>query len=146
MSLSSWKAEFYPVDACTVSKEFALEHSLKKWIGLRPENLARHEVVLKGTFVTCPVEGSSLKLGWTRLILGGSSCALCIHYADSAPVYSNCKSCPLAKITGTDCEHQWMIATYPAEGELADVEPMIKLIEDAIFNSQTETVETGEQE
>ena len=35
MSLKSWKAEFYPVTASRVSKKNALEHSLKKWEGLK---------------------------------------------------------------------------------------------------------------
>lgn len=39
MSLKTWKLEFYPVEASTVSKEDALDHSLRKWEGLTEENL-----------------------------------------------------------------------------------------------------------
>ena len=45
MSIESWKAEFYPVEAAEVSAEDALAHSLKKWQGLQEESLLKHSLV-----------------------------------------------------------------------------------------------------
>ena len=44
MSIESWKAEFYPTPADEASKDQAIAHSLRKWEGLRKENLDRHEL------------------------------------------------------------------------------------------------------
>lgn len=47
MSLETWKQEFYPVSAeeAVVDAIAAVNHSIKKWEGLRPNTLANH---LKG--------------------------------------------------------------------------------------------------
>lgn len=37
MSLDTWKAEFYSIPAEEVAAKDAIQHSLTKWIGLRPE-------------------------------------------------------------------------------------------------------------
>lgn len=39
MSLETWKEEFYPIPADEVPESQALAHSLRKWEGLRKENL-----------------------------------------------------------------------------------------------------------
>jgi hypothetical protein len=44
MSLTTWKAEYYPIPADQCPREQAVAHSLRKWIGLRSENLTRHGV------------------------------------------------------------------------------------------------------
>ncbi len=49
MSLATWKAEFYPFTAEKCAAEFpeeALDHSIRKWEGLSPENLKKHGVLL----------------------------------------------------------------------------------------------------
>ena len=45
MDSAAWCEEFYSVDAKDVPKQEAVAHSLKKWIGLLPENLAKHGFV-----------------------------------------------------------------------------------------------------
>lgn len=45
MSMRSWKKEYYPVEAAKVPKELAVVASLRKWIGLRLDNLQRHGLV-----------------------------------------------------------------------------------------------------
>ena len=50
MSIATWKKEFYsPISKCPKSK--AAAHSLKKWIGLRPENLAKHGLEAERSFL-----------------------------------------------------------------------------------------------
>ena len=44
MSIATWMKEFYPRPAGAVPTEYAAAHSLQKWKGGLPTNLARHEV------------------------------------------------------------------------------------------------------
>lgn len=48
MSLETWKEEFYKIPAEECIKEQALDHSITKWEGLRPENLQKHGLFLDG--------------------------------------------------------------------------------------------------
>ncbi len=45
MGIATWKKEFYP-PISKVTRANAIDHSLKKWIGLREENLKRHDLKL----------------------------------------------------------------------------------------------------
>lgn len=97
MSLESWKAEFYPIRAENVPKEDALEHSIRKWEGLRKENLEKH-----GLYKDCTAiyEESSFR-SW---YISSDSCALCHQYLNpNGPFTSErdkCKECPLFKTNG----------------------------------------------
>jgi len=91
MSIETWKAEFYdiPAEAYALQDDDALglspvEHSLKKWRGLTPENLAKHGVKHKiGDSVLLDDEG-------TTFVVDSDSCALCQLYLDT-----RCNGCPL---------------------------------------------------
>lgn len=87
MSLETWKAEFYPVEAEEVSPTDAVAHSLRKWEGLREENLARHgvEVIRRHGPVGITDIGRADFLG-----INTNSCSLCQLYYDQ-----NCAECPL---------------------------------------------------
>ena len=41
MSIRTWKEEFYPKRAQETTKAEALDHSILKWVGLRPEPAPR---------------------------------------------------------------------------------------------------------
>jgi len=91
MSIKSWKEEFYPVTAKEVNtygtdKEL-IEHSLKKWNGLRKENLEKHQIA-KGHYSLSDIEKEYFSAD-------GGSCALCQRYDD------NCEGCPLEKVRGS---------------------------------------------
>lgn len=88
MSLATWKAEFYPVEAHKCPKEQAVEHSLRKWRGMRADALARHDV-------TADCGKLKLRAADGHLCIDCSSCALCEHY-----VFDGCKKCPLARSRG----------------------------------------------
>lgn len=122
MSLESWKAEFYFTDAFEVPVEEALAHSLRKWIGLRPENLARHDLK---TF------GSSVYDGDRKFWIDDSSCALCFHYLRSIP---SCSTCPLAKSLGRRCDHPTSDAESPYRVWVStkNPEPMIEALQTAL--------------
>ena len=81
MSLASWKAEFYPISASEVVPGLdSIEHSLRKWIGALPENVAKHE---------CNYEYHIIMeddIPYDSIVFDSDSCALCMHYkCDSNP-------------------------------------------------------------
>jgi hypothetical protein len=120
MSLASWKAEFYAIEAKDCPAEQAIEHSLTKWRGLRPDVLRLHGLRKRGC-VLSDADG--------RLALHSEQCALCA-------VNPSCETCALSQVrNGVDCsttlaqgedESPWEAWT-----EYGDAEPMIALIEAA---------------
>lgn len=116
MSLASWKKEFYRTPANRVSKRYAIQHSLKKWIGLKSSNKKRHSVFLEDISLVDEKDNF--------LPFGDSTCALCYHY-------DNCTDCPLvAANKGRKCHdtgqpYNVFIDTYR-------IGPMIKLLRKAL--------------
>lgn len=104
MSIETWENEFYPINAEHTNKEDAVSHSLQKWLGLLPENLAKHGVEL--------VDGKVMDENADLLALtpddyveiDGSTCSLCHHYIDhdwdDDEVESACSECPLYIVRG----------------------------------------------
>lgn len=122
MSIETWKVEFYPVPASEVCAEDALQHSLRKWIGLREENLGKHACFVSTSVV--------LADGRKEFDLNSSSCALCVSYYTSSDGYK-CSSCPIVKLTGMSCDSNkqspwWAWAAREAP------EPMIAVLQDCI--------------
>lgn len=115
MSLESWKKEFYPKPARLVSKRGAAKHSLRKWIGLRTENLDKHGLDRSGHAI--------FEVHGPTFYIDGDSCALCKHYAEPG-----CPNCPLAIAFGRSCDDDgrspWRI--YINTG---NPEPMIALLQ-----------------
>lgn len=90
MSLVSWKREFYRTPADKVSKKYALQHSLKKWVGLLFKNRTKHKVSFENNFLYDEKDN--------RLDIDSSSCALCQHYYDidyNNDEVEHCYECPL---------------------------------------------------
>ena len=117
MSLTSWKKEFYKTPANKVSKRFALEHSLRKWIGLLPKNRKKHSVRL--------ASGCLYEKNGYILDIDCDSCALCSHYFNHL---DDCGDCPLSH---ADCNY--------AYGVMFDnkVVPMINLLKKALKEKKT---------
>lgn len=91
MSIKTWKKEFYPVSATSrMSKKAAIEHSIKKWEGLLPENLKRHEVAID---VCGNVHDDEISFE-----ICDQSCALCQKYFGEC-----CVKCPLYEKLGFEC-------------------------------------------
>lgn len=91
MSIETWKKEFYPVSATSrMSKKAAIEHSIKKWEGLLPENLKKHVVVLD----RC----GDIHDDEIRFEISDQSCALCQKY-----MHKCCVKCPLYEKLGFEC-------------------------------------------
>lgn len=97
MSLEIWKAKYYPAPAAEVSKEDALEHSIRKWQGLKATILKRHGLKYKWT------SKSIVDAQGNKLIISISSCALCLHFAKGP---GSCPECPLAIArSGVSCDY-----------------------------------------
>ncbi len=110
MTLESWKSEFYPIEASEVPESEAVAQSLQKWIGLRKENLDKHECFLD-EFGVVDVNGE-------YLMINADSCALCSYYQ-----LAGCGICPLSE-AGYGCElyeSPWDKFTE----DNSNVEPMI---------------------
>lgn len=95
MSLESWKEEFYKTPAEGVKKGKALDHSLRKWEGLKKGNLRKHGVGLES--------GSVFDQDGGCLDIDGNTCALCFHYNRS--FRNGCEGCPLVIVrNGEGCD------------------------------------------
>lgn len=123
MSLETWKREYYPVAADDVpAGRQAVWHSLKKWVGLRPHNLKRHEVYMTGCW---------LGDGYDSLIISDMSCALCVHHIKKIKLSeASCVHCPLFKaLGGRRCDEGH---GSPWRMRHETVEPMIKWLKEAL--------------
>lgn len=106
MSARTWLKEFYPVEAVTFSGKrrtkknllAALDHSDRKWDGMRSRNLSRHKVIL---FSYELWEGDKVFLS-----ICGGSCALCQIVGREKSKDSGfehffcCNRCPVFKVRG----------------------------------------------
>jgi len=136
MSLQSWKKEFYPISAQRAAKGSAvetIEHSLKKWTGLRKKHLDRHDL---------STDYGGIRGTGQSFYIDAVSCSLCAKFYDDASADGNsaCRNCPLAKARGSvSCAFR-LAPTEPHSPYWAwitrhDPEPMIfwlkKTLEDA---------------
>lgn len=121
MSLKTWKEEFYPIDAGYVSEEDAVEHSLRKWIGLRKGNLDKHSVSNGYLGVSD---------GDDYVYIDSSTCALCQRYFDDEAV-NECASCPLFDLLGKRCDNG-DASPFVIWGECENPEPMIAALEQLV--------------
>lgn len=132
MSISSWKEEFYtPVENVPKGDEVAaLEQSLAKFKGLRPEAMAKHGVAR----VTIKSERFARIEDQEQdtFSVDGSTCSLCdqyyVRWADRPPAQDGCEKCPLyAELKGHSCDglglpfDLWYYEDNP--------EPMIEVLE-----------------
>jgi hypothetical protein len=85
MSLASWKAEFYKVDASEVPIGQALDHSLLKWTGVLKKNLKKHNCYMDPCISRAITDGLITNI----FVLDGGTCALCTWHSPF------CKTCHL---------------------------------------------------
>ena len=124
MSLTTWEKEFYPITAKEFEKgandRTLVDHSLRKWRGLRIENLRRHKLIQEG----CEIGGF--------LAIDDRTCALCARYLHPGCM---CDGCPIVEVRGDRCDNK-------KDGEdespyhlftcFSNPEPMITLLEEAL--------------
>lgn len=138
MTMKSWKKEFYPkAPTKSMSRLEAIRHSLTKWIGLRQENLDKHNLFADND--------GDLQSPSTRskeiFKIDGRTCALCRLYSDKA-IYGGCSNaCPLIVVRDIPCDQVpfseellGAMSPYTLWTSVQDPEPMIKLLEEALKN------------
>lgn len=112
----TWMEKYYPIAAHDCCEDKAIEHSLRKWKGLRVDTLAEFGLEEPPIEVDC------------------DTCALCYHYLRPPTEGNECRNCPLCKTLGYACDRQnpkWNELTgpyvlYKMDG---DPEPMIEALE-----------------
>ena len=123
MSLTSWKEEFYPIDAAHPDALKApAAHSLQKWLGLRPEALARHKVYLAIDEVS--EKGRVVSRNGSGMYVDSYHCALCERYLKRLPM-NTCSRCPLYKLLNHVSCDEGDDSPYDCLVEHKDPEPMI---------------------
>lgn len=149
MSLRSWEAEFYPVSATDAAEWFEhgdwsaydlVEHSLRKWRGLRQENLDKHGI---GRLSAYTIGDPDTLHPATAFQVSASTCALCEAYDpteeldDTSEDYVTvCNECPLYLSRGnvscdTRTEHEKLSPFY-AYGSGNGPEAMIAALKKAL--------------
>ena len=151
MTFKTWKQEFYPISARIAADraktvdgfdDVALaQHSLRKWQGLRPENLKRHgvEVVKYNHGAKYITSGNSL----VELNIDSGTCALCdAHIKGYDEADDPCETCPLYQSRGKvacddynedeDEDEENIESPWHQFAINNDPEPMIKALEDTL--------------
>ncbi len=93
MSQKTWLKEFYPKPADKTTKKEAIQHSVKKWEGLLPDNLKKHNVTMNIDEVS--VQDAR---GKEFLEVDQVTCSLCHHYFKVKSQGHSCNQCPLFKV------------------------------------------------
>lgn len=138
MSLQTWKDEFYPRPALAMVDSSwldCLDHSIRKWEGLLPENLAKHDVSLLHGPDGVPVVMDDDEE--EEFEIASVTCALC-EKADFCRVEergnnspSMCDYCPLAKSLGMSCSPSTREGVYDKFYTTLDPLPMLEALKNA---------------
>lgn len=135
MSLKTWRQEFYPEPASRARRrswEWTVRHSLRKWEGVLPKNLRKHDLA-RNTFFICEKRGK-------EFALGRATCSLCEKVSSYSPSnFIDCELCPLSAVR-VPCGRSgspWYQATLGDPGGEATVRPLLKALEDALKFVQT---------
>lgn len=137
MSLQSWSHEFYRIPAvdprARTTALVAVRHSLKKWNGLLPENLARHNLQVTGRRLRSV---GRPKRGAKFLAIDYSTCALCVAYFNHAEAEvcgtdEGCRKCPLAQVMSARTCQNGARSPYHRFVRKGDPVPMIRALQRA---------------
>lgn len=118
MSINSWKKEFYQGRIRDAAKDplTAVDHSLRKWEGLKSANVAKHGLVAWDGALKNPSSNATF-------YIDNDSCALCQMSAD------DCRKCPIVLATDKTCDGtdspfaDWLCGSNPTR--------MIKVLKSA---------------
>lgn len=116
-----WLKFYYPQFADEVPAGAALNHSLRKWLGLTKKALREHGLSFYGGDVFSR-DGTSIFLN-----VDAESCALCQHFLDDR---TGCATCPIVLMRGYTCcdARHGEESEYSIFGEFGEARPMIALL------------------
>lgn len=130
MSFETWLDEFYSdvyeLDEDTPDIE-AVKHSLRKWTGALPENLAKHELRYAAWTIlpNCSKDYASFRFD-------SESCSLCHLYMNEG---GDCSACPLYQSAGyVSCDSAGSSAYRASKN---DPTPMIEALQKTITFLET---------
>lgn len=118
MSIETWKQEFY-VEELADNDLDATQNCLTKWIGLRKENLDKHDILIN-------FFGNIFDKENDVFYIDINSCQLCRLYVDCG-----CKGCPLFKFLGKECD-DGTDSIFSSWHSGSNPEPMIAALEKTI--------------
>lgn len=127
MSLESWEDEFYPMTAketlsANLSMIEIIKHSLKKWIGLKKENIDKHDI-------------NSNPFCNDRFEVNEDSCSLCVKYYREHSLLGECRDCPIVKATGKTC-----LRSFEIFEDNYLPEPMIDILKETLSYHEKELI------
>lgn len=124
MSVQTWKKEFYPSTAIHgKSKAALIAASLKKWIGLRKNNLRKHKLRKESTVLM----GEDMRWEDEDFDVCSENCHLCQKYYNEQlqDREDECVDCPIFRHTGgRPCGEE-----YFHWEDTGDPGPMIRLLQ-----------------
>ena len=125
MSIETWKDEFYPIpadDKRLRTRVACLEHSIRKWVGLRKANLKKH-----GCFASTRTLPNIEDKDGNCFYVSMSSCALCVRWGCEDGSRS---SCPIVQALGFSCDSAEGFGTslWDRWNWDSDPEPMIRAL------------------
>lgn len=129
MSVETWKEEFYPVVAALATRNdtMAAKHSLQKWKGLCPDQLAKHGLARVAWGSEIRIIGN-INFPQQRFSVRGNECALCHRHV--MKIGGSCTTCPLTKAVVWSCNE--VNSSYVHWVKTGDAEPMIRELEAAV--------------
>lgn len=101
MNSQDWLNKYYPKPPSeNMTKRQAIEHSLRKWQGLRAGILEVYGLYKESSLIR------KVETGRVVLQIDASSCALCVKYytREFTPELQSCAKCPLAQSLGNPCD------------------------------------------
>lgn len=124
MSLHTWKKEFYPTRAnARMSVRKAIQHSIRKWEGLKKTNLRKHQMVVS-TAYTRRIEDM---LTGSIFSIDSESCALCQKFIE---IEHTCTHCPLYRQLGHRCDElNGPYTVWPRKGPYRMIRALKKTLE-----------------
>lgn len=138
MSIVTWRKEFCTVPAEQMKDaplEEAINHSLRKWKGLRQDNLLKHGLHRNRNDAWRVVDG---RTGASHATVSSAQCALCVKF-----LTAKCFECPL-NVSGTRLSgREGCIKVYSAWADQYTPEPMIQALEEALthYGTQAPTID-----
>lgn len=136
MSLKTWKKEFYPKNAKTVSAKNSIAHSLRKWQGLTKTNLKKHDLHKQPY--------NMIGDGDFYMEIDSDSCALCKQYEneDDYEYENKCNDCPLYQFLGQQCDEE-STSPYAVWIDKGNAVPMINSLKQTLKRSKNENLHTN---
>jgi hypothetical protein len=111
MSIDTWVAEFAPMldDLHFLAHKQtwleATQWSIRKWIGLRPKNLERHDIDLGVSFTPRLFNRGVIQTPDSRHVnIDYTTCPLCLKSFDHTRQVVDCTRCPLYRFVGRTCD------------------------------------------